>query len=203
MEPSFSKHFFTSSLIVLLFTTCSICSSVSAARDLAPKTNTEFIETSCGATTYPKLCLASLSSQASVIQRSPKLIACAALNVTLSSAKSTSAMMLRLSHGYGMKPREAAAMRDCVEMVSDSVDEIQRSISEMVNFRSAGFEMMISDVQTWVSAALTDESTCSDGFAGNELNGNLKTVVRGRIVKIAQLTSNALALINRYASVHT
>lgn len=101
-----------------------------------------------------------------------------------------------------MKPREVAAMRDCVEMLSDSVDELQKSISEMGNFKSSGFEMMISDVQTWVSAALTDESTCTDGFAGNGLNGNLKTVVRGRIVNIAQLTSNALALINRYASVH-
>jgi pectinesterase inhibitor-like protein len=59
---------------------------------------------------------------------------------------------------------------------------------------------MIDDVQTWVSAALTDESTCSDGFAGNAMNGNLKTAVRGRIVNIAQLTSNALALINNYAS---
>ncbi|KAM5557107.1 21 kDa protein [Rosa sericea] len=203
MEPSFSKHFFTSSLIVLLFTTCSIFCSISAARDLAPKTNTEFIKTSCGATTYPKLCVASLSSQASVIQTSPKLIACAALNVTLSSARSTSTMMLKLSHGHGMKPREVAAMRDCVELLSDSVDELQRSISKMVNFRSSGFELMISDVQTWVSAALTDEGTCSDGFAGNGLNGNLKTVVRGRIVNIAQLTSNALALINRYASVHS
>lgn len=101
-----------------------------------------------------------------------------------------------------MKPREVAAMRDCVEMLSDSVDELQKSISEMGNFKSSDFKMMISDVQTWVSAALTDESTCTDGFAGNELNGNLKTVVRGRIVNIAQLTSNALALINRYASVH-
>ncbi|KAL6127868.1 hypothetical protein ACLB2K_071229 [Fragaria x ananassa] len=160
------------------------------------------MKTSCSATTYPKLCLTSLASQATAIQTSPKLMARAALRVTLSSAKSTSNVMLSLSHGHGMKPREVAAMRDCVEVLSDSVDELQRSISEMSNFKSSDYEMMISDVQTWVSAALTDESTCADGFAGNGLNGNLKTVVRGKIVTIAQLTSNALALINRYASVH-
>ena len=34
------------------------------------------------------------------------------------------------------------------------------------------------------------------------MNGNVKTLVRGRIVNVAQLTSNALALINRYASLH-
>jgi hypothetical protein len=46
---------------------------------------------------------------------------------------------------------------------------------------------------------MTDESTCSDGFAGNAMNGNLKRAVRGRIMNIAQLTSNALALVNNYA----
>lgn len=110
--------------------------------------------------------------------------------------------MLKLSQRHGLKPREVGAMRDCVEELSDAVDELQRSMAEMSNFKSADFQLMISDVQTWVSAALTDETTCTDGFGGNGMSGNLKTVVRGRIVNIAQLTSNALALINRYASVH-
>jgi hypothetical protein len=46
---------------------------------------------------------------------------------------------------------------------------------------------------------MTDESTCSDGFAGNAMNGNLKRAVRGRIMNIAQLTSNALALVTNYS----
>ncbi|VVA10949.1 Hypothetical predicted protein [Prunus dulcis] len=182
MESSSSSTHFAPSFLTALSISFCIISSTSAARDLAPKTNTEFIKTSCSATTYPKLCLTSLSSHASTIQTSPKLMAGAALNVTLSSAKSTSAMMLKLSQSHGLKPKEVGAMRDCLEELSDS--------------------LMISDVQTWVSAALTDENTCSEGFGGNGMNGNLKTAVRGRIVNIAQLTSNALALINRYASVH-
>ncbi|KAM1126568.1 hypothetical protein ACFX2I_041814 [Malus domestica] len=176
--------------------------SVHVARNDAQKTNNEFMKTSCSATTYPKLCLASLSSHAGAIQTSPKLMACAALNVTLASAKSTSTMMSKLSHSHGMEPKEVGAMRDCVEELSDSVYELKRSIAEMGSFKSSDFQLMISDVQTWVSAALTDETTCSDGFEENGMNGKLKTIVGGRIVKIAQLTSNALALINRYASVH-
>ncbi|CAN6569250.1 unnamed protein product [Malus baccata var. baccata] len=201
MAFSSSSHFVTSFLVALLIS-CYIFSSTSAARDLAQKTNNEFMKTSCSATTYPKLCLTSLSRHSSEIQTSPKLMASTALTVTLASAKSTSTMMLKLSQSHGMKPREVGAMRDCIEELSDSVDVIQRSIAEMGNFMSSDFQLMISDVQTWVSAALTDETTCSDGFGGNGMNGNLKTVVRGRVVNIAQLTSNALALINRYASVH-
>jgi pectinesterase inhibitor-like protein len=60
----------------------------------------------------------------------------------------------------------------------------------------------MSDVQTWVSAALTDQSTCTDGFQEANANGEIKTVVRGRIVQVAQLTSNALALLNKLATSH-
>lgn len=91
-------------------------------------------------------------------------------------------------------------MADCIEVMGDSVDELQQSIGELGHIRSSNFSLTMSDIQTWVSAALTDEDTCMDGFAGKAMNGYAKTMVRKRIVKIAHLTSNALALINNYAS---
>jgi pectinesterase inhibitor-like protein len=60
----------------------------------------------------------------------------------------------------------------------------------------------MSDLQTWVSAALTDENTCTEGFQEINATGNIKTIVRGKIVQVAQLTSNALALINKLAASH-
>ncbi|KAI6672230.1 hypothetical protein NL676_000136 [Syzygium grande] len=179
---------------------CSYTISISSAQT---PTDTRFIRTSCSKTTYPRLCYTSLSSHASLVQTSPKLLAGAALTVTLDKARSTSAMMARLSRARGMKPREVGAMQDCIEELSSSVDELRRSIDEMGQLkRSSNFGLIMNDVQTWVSAALTDENTCSDGFAGSMMNGNVKTVVRNEILTIAHLTSNALALINRYASLH-
>ncbi|XP_011010937.1 PREDICTED: 21 kDa protein-like isoform X2 [Populus euphratica] len=171
----------------------------SLAARATPQSSIEFIRTSCSTTIYPKLCYASLSIHSSTIQTSPKLLANAALNVTLSSAKSTSAKMSTLSQRHGLKPREVSAMEDCVEELSDAVYELKNSIDEMSHAKKSNFRLMINDVQTWVSAALTDESTCSDGFERNAMNGNLKTAVRGRIVHLAQLTSNALALIDNYS----
>ncbi|CAI0404898.1 unnamed protein product [Linum tenue] len=174
-----------------------------SAATAAATTNTEFIRTSCSATTYPKLCYSSLAVHASKIQTSARLLVSTALDVTLSSAKSTSASMVKLSRTHGISPREAAAMRDCAEEMADSVDQISRSIDEMAASKGAGsdFEMMISNVKTWVSAALTDESTCEDGFDGKEMAGVMKAVVRGKVETVAHLTSNALALINAYAAV--
>lgn len=199
MEGSSTNHLPTALLVLITFTF--YINSGLAASFAAEKASTEFIKTSCGSTSYPGLCFTSLSSHTSTIQTSPKLLAQTALTVSLNTALSTTAMMLRLSKAQGMKPREVGAMRDCLEELTDSVDQLKKSMGEMNQLKgSQNYDLMINDIQTWVSAALTDEDTCSEGFAGKFMNGNTKNIVRGKIVHIVQLTSNALALINSYAS---
>lgn len=110
--------------------------------------------------------------------------------------------MLKLSKSQGISPRDVAAMKDCIEELRDSVDQLRNSIGEMSQLRGPNSNLVINDIQTWVSAALTDENTCTDGFAGKKMNGNMKIAVKGGIVNVAQLTSNALALINKYALIH-
>ena len=104
-----------------------------------------------------------------------------------------------------MKPREYQALRDCVDNMGDTVDQLTRSIRELGRTgQAAGQNFMwhMSNVQTWVSAALTDENTCVDGFAGHVMDGNVKAAIRRRVVSVAQVTSNALALVNRFAARH-
>lgn len=159
--------------------------------------STEFIKTSCRVTLYPDLCYNTLSSYASTIQTNPAELANAALSVSLNEAKSTSALVLKLSKGLELRPREAGAVKDCVENTRDSVDELQQSLQAMKDLKGPEFEFKINDLQTWVSAALTNEDTCMDNFEGNGMNGKVKDTIRGRIVRVSQLISNALALINQ------
>ncbi|XP_058086278.1 21 kDa protein-like [Magnolia sinica] len=204
MEGSISKTLSSCFPVVALLTLLHFTSHVkmcSAARAIPnPNTNTQFIRTSCVATTYPRVCYESLSAYASDIQTSPKQLAHTALSVTLTEAQSTSAMMSKLSAGYGLRPREVGAMTDCIEMMGDSMDELRQSLGEMDRLSGPHFHFQMSNIQTWVSAAMTDEDACMDGFDGNAMNGKVKNIVRGRIVKMVQLTSNALALINNLAS---
>ncbi|KAE8022403.1 hypothetical protein FH972_008205 [Carpinus fangiana] len=195
MEGSSSKLFVTSLLMLL-----AISSSLVAMASWP--LSTEFIKTSCRSTIYPRLCFSSLSVHANLIQTSPRILASTALNVTLKSVRSTCSVMVELSKSRGMSHRELGAMKDCVEVLGDAVDQLQRSIGEMGKLKGSNFQMFMSDIQTWVSAALTNEDTCTEGFAGNAMNGKVKTIVRGRIVNVAQLTSNALALVNQFASLH-
>lgn len=177
-------------------------SSASTTRPLnLHKTDTKYIKTSCKVTTYPRLCYTSLSIFAAKIKSDPQLLASAALNLSLAATRETSTIMNRLSKFHGLKPMVAAAVLDCVEVIDDSVDELQQSVAEMGHAGGdSDFGLLMNDIETWVSAAMTDADTCMDGFEERDMKGRVKNVVRRYILKVAHLTSNALALINNYAS---
>ncbi|XVE65022.1 hypothetical protein DITRI_Ditri07aG0148300 [Diplodiscus trichospermus] len=186
-------------LILILFTTTHLNCCLEARKILSSDTDTEFIKTSCGGTTYPDLCVTTFSSYASEIQSSPKILASKSLCLTLNTTRSASKTLTELSKSQGLKPREAAALRDCVEEIGDSVDEVKRSIGEMDETQGKSFAFRMSDIETWVSAALTNEDTCMDGFSESPIDGDVKATVRSVIEKVAHLTSISLAFVNRYA----
>ncbi|CAN0891580.1 Pectinesterase inhibitor 11 [Linum grandiflorum] len=185
---------------ILLFTTISalLLLTVTAAA------GTDFIKASCAATTYPALCIHSLTPYAPSIKTSTRRLAVTALTVSLSTAQSTKAYVRKLQPS---KPREAAAVKDCAEEIEDTVDRLSRSIKELKAMGKGGaaaeeFQWHLSNIETWVSAALTDENTCVDGFGGKVMDGEMKDGIRVRFLKTAKVTSNALALINKYGRRH-
>ncbi|PIA50098.1 hypothetical protein AQUCO_01300676v1 [Aquilegia coerulea] len=163
----------------------------------------KFIKSSCSITRYPSLCIKSLSEYSSTIQESPKQMAQTALTVSLARARSVQTFVTQMSKSKGLKRSECQVVGDCIENMGDSVDRLSQSITELEHMGQAKAESFIfhmSNVQTWVSAALTDEDTCVDGFAGHALDGKLKTAIKARITNVAQVTSNALALVNHFAN---
>lgn len=166
----------------------------------------DFIKSSCRATRYPVLCVQCLLGYASVIHQSERQLAMVALSVSISRTRSSTSFVKKISKARGIKAREYRAVQDCIENISDSVDRLSQSVRELGRMgRAAGEDFMwhMSNVQTWVSAALTDDNTCLDGFDGSAaMNGSVKAAIKDRIVNVAQVTSNALALVNRFAARH-
>lgn len=160
--------------------------------------NLNYIKRSCRTTLYPRLCFRSLSTHATTIKTSPKLLATTALHVTFNKTRSTSRTLEALSKKWGLRPREKESLVECVEEVGDSVDELRQSVKKLNHSRrsQSNFDLKMNDLQTWVSAALTDDGTCMDDF---EVRGKMKVLVRRKVWKIARLTSIALAFINKYA----
>ncbi|KAK8668024.1 hypothetical protein V6N13_105494 [Hibiscus sabdariffa] len=152
---------------------------------------------------YPDLCYASLSGYANAIQQDPARLARTAIGVSLSRARHMAAFVSNLSReaDYGADPRASAALHDCFSNMGDAVDEIRGSLDQMRRLVAPGsesFRFQMGNVQTWMSAALTDEETCTDGFE-DVGEWPMKEAVCERAANVKKFTSNALALVNSYA----
>ncbi|XP_024958718.1 pectinesterase inhibitor 9-like [Cynara cardunculus var. scolymus] len=164
-----------------------------------------YVTASCKTTRYPSLCVRCLSTYARSIQGNDQLLAKAAISVSLNNAKSAAAYVTKLSRSSGLKPREFQAMKDCVNGMNSCVPSLNQSVLElakMARLTGQNFEWHMSNVETWVSSALTNQNTCARGFSDGSMNGPVKDAVIRRMSYVAQLTSNALALVNRFALRH-
>ncbi|GMI89388.1 hypothetical protein like AT5G20740 [Hibiscus trionum] len=179
--------------LFLLFSTL-LLRSAAASKPSAPPQ--DLIRSSCVNASYPTLCLRTLSSYSGPVN-TPRDLAQAAVKVSLAHARKASSYLTTnvTASSSGKSGRERAALSDCVEQMAESVDELSRTLSELKHLRGETFEFQMSNAQTWVSAALTYEDTCLDGFEGVEKK--VKSDVKKTIMNVAKVTSNALYMIRK------
>ena len=165
-------------------------------------TNQDFIKSSCEATLYPVRCMESLSGNASTIGNNEQQLAITALSVSMSAAQSLASSVKEIGSTTRMKPRDKNAVQDCIKLTDDSVESLTQSIKELglVGKPNEKDLIHINNILTSISAASTDQSTCLEGL--NELNvdAKLKADISRGVVDVSELISNALTLVDRYAS---
>ncbi|CAN1186029.1 Pectinesterase inhibitor 9 [Linum perenne] len=175
---------------ILLHTLIILITTLISAAAAAADTANNYIQTSCAATTrYPDICISTLSPHASNIT-TPKLLASAAIYAALSAAKMTSKSIATKTKPFWWGPR----LRECRELVGESVDRLRDSAKEMKNGVMSRFQ--VSNVQTWESAAMTCLDTCVDGLVDKEMKRWV--VGKSGIVEVGFMVSNALAFVNKY-----
>ncbi|KAG6468754.1 21 kDa protein-like [Zingiber officinale] len=190
------------------------CAPPLATPTTSPSLNghTQFIRSRCNLTHYPDLCFSSLSSYAAAVSGSLPELARVAANVTLARIHvfRTHVSALRRGGSGEVLGRAAAALRDCAEQMGDAADQVYRTSNELRGVEAlVGMEVTwrVSNAQTWMSAALTNEESCSDGFhevaaASSDGSGgggsgiDVETDICRRVMRVKQYTSNALALVN-------
>lgn len=194
--------------IYLLLIFC-ISSTATATIPRSPRRSRlrAYIEASCQTTRYPALCIHCLSTYISTNTtiQTPKQLAQVALSASLNRALYTRAYLLKVARELkANKAKEYQAVKDCLEQINDSVDQLKQSINELLSLDREGHvggDMFwhISNVETWVSAALTDASSCVDAFPGRNMS-KWKATIKGKVLNVAQTTSNALSLFHRFAA---
>uniref|UniRef100_A0A7N0TC94 Pectinesterase inhibitor domain-containing protein n=1 Tax=Kalanchoe fedtschenkoi TaxID=63787 RepID=A0A7N0TC94_KALFE len=180
-----------------------LCVASSAALAQTTKQPMSFINLSCRATLYRTLCVQSLSVYAASINRSPHRLTHTALLVSLAKAKSAKSYVSLMTKTKGLGRGDREALKDCLENIGAAEGRIRGSIQEMGLLGRASkreFQWHLSNVQTWVSAALTSENTCIDGLGEGGVSRNVNAKITPMLENAKQVTSNALALINKFVA---
>nr|DAD32923.1 TPA_asm: hypothetical protein HUJ06_011774 [Nelumbo nucifera] len=147
-------------LFLMVFSSSNMKTCTCLATNTSNPNTTDFIRTSCGVATYPQLCYTSPSSFASSVQDSPRRLAQTALNISITS-ESTSALVSKLSQRRDRKTREAATVKDCVDQIGNSyIDELKQSLEQLQKLQGPGIDFKMSNIKTWLSAALSNDETC-------------------------------------------
>ncbi|AES61777.2 plant invertase/pectin methylesterase inhibitor [Medicago truncatula] len=130
--------------------------------------------------------------------RGPSKWARAGVSVTIGEVKNVQAYLTNLTRHGRLRGRNKVALLDCVETIADALDELHRSLNVLRRLSRRTFGTQMGDLNTWISAALTDQDTCLDGFQGE--NGRKIQLLQNRVLKAYYITSNALALVSKLAT---
>ena len=197
MAPKIGRQY--SAALILLSISMAFASQSATANGSG--SGNKYVRDACSVTRYRKLCIQSLAPFSSVAKTSPVVWARAGVSVTLHEAKTVAGYLTKLSR-YNNQPRGRkykAALSDCVELFENAIDELHLSLGVLRKLSKGTFGTQIGDLNTWLSAVLTDADTCMDGFEGQK-RGRDVNLIRAKVLRASFLTSNALALVNKLAA---
>ncbi|RAL40116.1 hypothetical protein DM860_008256 [Cuscuta australis] len=209
--PLFMIFFFF--LFIISSTTASPATAAAISDDI------QFIHHTCNNLQYANAtnCYQWFSRLAGELDQGIKNLVRAALELSLNQANVTTNLISSYYHSHqnaNIDERAKGALSDCIENLQDSMDSMKRSIDEVNELYSSRnqseFQFHISNVQTWLSAAETDQSTCTDGFDDivNALKKKktttistaavlvLSSAVKACLTLVADVTDLTLALVN-------
>jgi pectinesterase len=95
-------------------------------------------------------------------------------------------------------PRTRGALQSCRELMTMSVDELKQSLNKVTDFDITEIEKLMADVKTWLSASITYQETCLDGFQNTTTNAG-KEMKKGLKLSM-ELSANLLAIVSGISS---
>ncbi|KAF5952115.1 hypothetical protein HYC85_010059 [Camellia sinensis] len=141
-------------------------------------------------------CLSNI--QARLENQNPNSILKAALETTLNEARQAMGVVTKFNT-LSTSPREQIAIQDCQELLDFSVSELAWSLTEMNKIRAGSTNFHYEgDLKAWLSAALSNQDTCLEGFEGTDRR--LERFIRGSLAQVTQLIGNVLTL---YSQLHS
>ncbi|XP_075517508.1 LOW QUALITY PROTEIN: putative pectinesterase/pectinesterase inhibitor 45 [Primulina tabacum] len=153
------------------------------------------VKSVCAGTDYKQTCEDSLSKAVKDnATAQPKDILKAAFSVASDEIDKV------IKQASGLKfdsPLKKAAFDDCLVLLNDAKEELNSSISSIEGKDLIKFSSETGDLSNWLSAVLSYQQTCIDGFPEGKEKDALKKILK----TTRELGSNALAITSQLSSI--
>ncbi|CAL9130794.1 unnamed protein product [Musa acuminata var. zebrina] len=184
-----------SSLFLLLLTLSNVSKPVPYHHRLHVHSHLQDSTDHCDGTLYPDLCASTLSTIPDLHSKSLPEVICATINASeaavIKSAKNCTKYLHH--HNYTLDTRQRYALTDCLDLFSQTLDELLDATSDL----TANPGSHVDHVQTLLSAAITNQYTCLDGFAYVGKDGGYRSVIEQPLYHVSHLVSNSLAMMKK------
>ncbi|MED6204747.1 Pectinesterase 3 [Stylosanthes scabra] len=176
-------------------------SSSSSSTDPTPASSLKAV---CDVTQYPHSCMSSISSlpDYSNTTTDPHLLFSLSLRVAINELSSLSHYPSKLRSSI-KEPRLQKAIDVCSTVLADAISNFNDSVSSLDTAGKLPSATKISDIRTWVSAAITNQDTCLDALqevnstAANAALENMQTAMKNS----TEFSSNSLAIVTKILGV--
>ncbi|XP_068650639.1 putative pectinesterase/pectinesterase inhibitor 28 [Aristolochia californica] len=160
-------------------------------------TSMKAIKAICQPTDYKETCESSLSGAAGNTT-DPKELIKMAFEVTLDEVKKVLNNSTLLKNAQS-DPLTKEALNNCEELMEYAIDDLKTSLGKLGAFDISKLDDAVEDVKIWLSAVVTYQETCLDGFEGadSETGKKMKKLMEAA----SELTSNILAMVTELSSI--
>ncbi|XP_077240853.1 putative pectinesterase/pectinesterase inhibitor 21 [Tasmannia lanceolata] len=152
----------------------------------------------CQPTDYKQACVDSLSSASGGNTTDPKELVKLAFKVAVDKVKEALEQSQVLKDAE-KDPRASKALDNCKELMGYAIDDLKSSLNKFGEFNLNKLQQLIDDLKIWLSASVTYQDTCVDGF--DNTTGPAGASMKKALIGASELTSNSLAIVNELSTV--
>lgn len=160
-------------------------------------TTSKSIQAICQPTDYRQTCEQSLT-QAAGNTTDPKKLVQAGFQVAIDALQAAIQNSTTLNE-LAKDPMAKQALENCQELIDTAVDDLQNSLNQLGAFDYSKFDEYVENLKTWLSATITYQQTCLDGFENT--TGQAGERMKEILTTSSQLTSNGLAMVTGLSSI--
>ncbi|KAG6525699.1 pectinesterase-like [Zingiber officinale] len=162
------------------------------------QTTSKSIQSICQPTDYKQECESSLVASGADNETDPKKLVQMIFDATIERVRegmNHSSLLQKAAED----PRTQKALEACNELLDYAVDDLRNSVEKFASMEMSRVGEAVDDLRVWLSAAITYQQTCLDGFENT--TGDTAESMAKALNSSAALTSNTLAVVDEISSV--